>query len=45
MLDEEVDELMMCIVTGCVNVGWIQLTYHMVQWLNIFHVVTDVCVP
>ena len=43
MLDEEVDGLIMCTVTGCVNVGWIHLTFHMFHWLNIFHVVTYVC--
>jgi hypothetical protein len=34
----------MCILTGCVSVGWIQLAY-MVHRLNIFYVVTNICVP
>jgi hypothetical protein len=39
-----VDGIIMCILTGCVNVGWIQLAY-MSQCLNIFHMVMDICVP
>jgi len=44
LVRQGVDGIIMCILTGCVKVGWIQLAY-MVQWLNLFHMVMDICVP
>jgi hypothetical protein len=43
LVRQGLDGIVMCSLTGCVNVGWIQLAYHMVHWLNIFHMVMDIC--
>jgi hypothetical protein len=44
LVRQGVGGIIMCILTGCLNVGWIQLAYYMVQWLNLFHMVMDICV-